>query len=223
MKKNKDILLITTEKTFYKTLKKVLGVISEINVVIVNTESKLNEILNKGTVDVILYKETTREDLYKWLWNEIRIRNKSLVPFIVLGNRSVDCTKDTRDIVFEKKGESHWYLDAPYSLSDILNAISEIEPVDVELASLIDEFGKWKGIVKEILKHEIPNKLSGGNRNKDNTKKLYSIVKDMIKEHGKYDELISKIDTEIQNVSVYDLDKKYKKLSQNSRKLSEAL
>ncbi len=228
---SKNVLLITTEKTFYKSLRKVLGVISNTDVGIASSEPELSDYLKKN-VDVLMCKETTRTELYKWLWNEIRIANKSPLPFVALGNNSIDAINiDARDIVFEKKSESHQYIELPYRLTEIIYSISDIQPVNEDLNYLITKFGEWKGIIREILRHEIPNELFAGNENKDNTIILYNIVKELIIEHGKNDEsiskrteeLISKVNEELQKVNDCDLDEQYKNLSHNSRNLSEAL
>jgi hypothetical protein len=223
MTTTKNILLITKEKAFYNSFRKVLGLLSNVNVGLASTESILRKCLGEGNIDIIFYKETTRSELYKWLWNNVRIANNSLLPFIVLGYREVDSiNKDARDFVFEKKSENHQYIEAPFRLPDIFYSISDARPVNGnDLKGLIEKFGKPKGIIREILRHEIPNELCAGD--KDKTIKLYHMARKLIVGYGVHEELISRIDGEIDRVGISDIDVNYQELSRNSRNISEEL
>lgn len=211
---------------FYNSFKKVLGIVSGREVFMAGNEVELNDYLSKedNYIDIIVLKETTRSKLYKWLWNVIRISNNSPLPFIALGNREIDSiNEDARDIIFEKRSENHQYIEAPFRLADIFYSISESQPVEIkDLKCLIDKFGKPKGIIREILRHDIPNELCACN--KDNTINLYQMAKKLIAEYRIYEELLSRIDNEIQNIeTTTDLEKQYNILSQNSRKLAEVI
>jgi hypothetical protein len=221
-----NILLITRDKMFYNSFKKVLGLISGIEVFMARDETELSDYLSKedNYIDIIVLKETTRSKLYKWLWNVIRISNNSPLPFIALGNREIDSiNEDARDIVFEKRSENHQYLEMPFRLTDIFYSISESQAVELkELKYLIDKFGKPTGIIREILRHDIPIELSASNIG--NSIKLYRMVKKLIVEYGIHEELIPGIDNEIHNVeTTTDIKKEYHELKDNSIKLVEVL
>ena len=220
----RNILIINTSPIIQRALKRVIELTHVTNTNFTDSEDGLSDFIKKKNIDILMLEESSRDDLYKLLWNKLRIMKKSILPVIVLGRDRIDPINiDIRDMVFEKEHDSHFYISPPYNLGDMLTAISEVRIIEKGLNEVIEKYSQWKGIVKEVLRHEIPNMLATGNRNRDSVLKLYETVKALLLEYDKNEELIDKVDSEMHRVEKFNINDKYGELSKNSRKISEVL
>lgn len=162
MRDNKKAILFSESEELYKSFRRAL---------LPNVITKEADIKNiKGhftdNKDIILFICNNRDEIYKLLWDEIRIDMKCKNPVIFLGFHKSKSTEDIRDLVFEKKEtkESHRYLQIPFSLNELKDSISNAKPFTGKLSMLIEKYCDWKEILYQILTHELPNKLRTENK-----------------------------------------------------------
>lgn len=115
----------------------------------------------KGSIEkdrfVFIIYGQDRDQLYKYLWDRIRFEFKDKGPVIALGRDILDPAIDLRDKVFKKELLSHRYFQIPFHLTELIQALSDLKPVD-NLKKCIADHYSLEGL-KKIATHDLYNLL----------------------------------------------------------------
>jgi len=178
------------------------------------------EVIGADQSDVFLFLALDRDKKYKWLWDEIRIGLKAVNPVIIMGFHKITSTEDLRDLVFEQQETkpSHKYLQIPFDMKDLLKSVHDARAISKkDLPGFIEKFSNWKSLLRTILKHDLPTKLMKGD--KDSSIELYKRAKERLLILGKYQDMISLIDDEINSIDTQDLFNKYNERVSSCKKI----
>lgn len=98
------------------------------------------------------------EDIQKWLWEAMRIKLKSLLPFIAFGHELEEqFLKRPENRVFEKRQKCHRYIQKPILLVKLLKTLKEIKPLpnDAELEADIKQYSNFSEGLLSCLHSEL--------------------------------------------------------------------
>ncbi len=220
--KQRKIILISENEELYKSFNRAL---------LPNVITKEADIKNiKGHItnnkDIILFICNDRNEIYKLLWDDVRIDLRCKNPVIFLGFHKNKSTEDIRDLVFEKKEtkESHRYLQIPFFIDDLYESISNAKPFTGKLSMLIEKYCDWKGIVYQILTHELPNKLRA--ENKGDAVALYERMIEILtslRQASDINDIIGLFEIAKKDLIKSDLSAMYENFIDKAKKLREAL
>lgn len=124
--------------------------------VVSNKGMRPNGDVGKRPFVYVIYGQD-REQLYKYLWDSIRFDFKDKGPAIAFGHHVLDPVIDLRDKVFKKEFLSHRYLQIPFDLIELFQALSNLKPVD-NLRKCITDYYSLEGL-KRIVAHDLSNLL----------------------------------------------------------------
>jgi len=144
MTKKKVILLHNENVYFYKSFKRALKEIADINVVRYN-----GKFGNKQNI-VLLFLENNHFDT--WLWSEFR--TKALNPLIVIGleDKSSFISKNP---VFTTYKEEHAYFQIPFDLKNLITTIERLKPIYDHITRKLIVADYAKGFEHKLITHDL--------------------------------------------------------------------
>lgn len=201
---DKSIILISENKELIKSLKRVLDFE---NIIPVKESNNLRDYI-KNDNDIILLFSKSRDELYKLLWDELRLNNKKKNPVIALGCYDLDSSIDVRDKVFDRLYQSHNYFRIPFGENDLLDSFEQLTPLK-NLRVAIKEYSDTGGLLV-IAFHELRGLLGGEKTMLIALKKrkicnLLSQIKELLTIEGRK-EIITSLDKIISQIKLSHLN-----------------
>lgn len=217
---DRSIILISENTELFKSLKRVLDFE---NIIPVTESNNLRDYINNNK-DIILFFSKSRDELYKLLWEEIRIRGRFTNPFMAIGFHRNASTNDLRDLIFEKKEPRlyHRYIQISGNMIEELeDCIRALVPINGSLDALTEKYCDWKGILHLILTHDVPNAIRAGNKNKAIA--LLNKLSDVLTLLGHFGNILCSLTDFKTEIESADLNIKYDNFIKQSEELWEAL
>ncbi|MFN8577993.1 MAG: hypothetical protein U0354_14170 [Candidatus Sericytochromatia bacterium] len=151
----------------------------------------------KNDNDIILILVKNRDEMYRYIWDKIRIENKLKNPILCLGTFKLNRQEDVRDSIFSTSED---YLDA-YRYLNVLklddveyflkhNKLKKIESEEY-LNFSINRYFNPLGLIRMIM-HNIKNDLNNRETNFERAKSNLDLIKKLKKPN--------KIEEEINNL-----------------------
>jgi hypothetical protein len=217
---DRRIILISENRELFKSLKRVLDFE---NIIPVTESNNLRYYINNDK-DIILFFSKSRDELYKLLWEEIRIHGRFTNPFMAIGFHRNASTNDLRDLIFEKNEPKHYHRYIQISgnmIEELEDCIRALVPINGSLDALTEKYCDWKGILYLILTHDVPNAIRAGNKNKAIA--LLNKLSDVLTLLGCFGNIFCSITDFKTEIEDSDLNIEYDNFIKQSEELWEAL
>ncbi len=143
---NKKAVLISENEELYGSFKRAFKTIANFELIRYSGEFK-----RKQNV-VISIKEDN--DIDSWLWSEFRTKKKALNPLIVIGTKDKSSFFNSNP-VFTDYSKEHIYIQIPFDLMELLNAISKLKPIydNVTRKLIVSDYSK--GYEYKLITHDL--------------------------------------------------------------------
>jgi len=202
MKVNRQIIFTSEDEELYKSFKRVLGAVGNIEI---NRFTK-DSLKNKNRI--VLIATPKEENLKELIYSTIR--SKYLNPIVIINYKVSPLFKKEYPL-FEDHPFNHLYIDVPFDLVELVATVKDMAPISsqaIRMAICGSDPG-YKGYLLKLLSHDLLSKkercveilmlVSDYLKDKKLSKEIEAAVNKIKMESSDWPAIASKIGRELEN------------------------